>query len=248
MTVAVADIANPFAVPIYSDGSEYFKRDSRMKPEMLKLAEAAYVAGVSLRDINRSVDEHILPGSLYAHREDRERLLFAFACPFVAFYFESASRLTSDERTRVIAIAWDRMRSAEVPSLSGVAPAARGISLTVTDEFLSIDLLPFFEKVRRRFAKLKESAEIVQSNMHVMGGAPVVRGTRVSPHDLAASVAKGITNERILDAYPGIDARTLELAVIWAKSNPVRGRPKRVSEVLPAGSKRIHQISVPRRR
>lgn len=219
-----------------------------MKTEMLKLAEAAYVAGVSLRDINRSVDEHILPESLYAHRGDRERLLFAYACPFVAFYFESASRLTSHERTRVISIAWDRMRSAKVKSLSGVGVAAHGISLIVTDEFLSIDLLPFFEKVGSRFAKLKESAEIVQSDKHVMGGAPVVRGTRVSPHDLAASVAKGIPPERILDAYPSIDAKKLDLAVVWAKSNPVRGRPKRISEVLPAGSRKIHQISVPRRR
>jgi uncharacterized protein (DUF433 family) len=222
--------------------------DSQMNTEMLKLAEAAYVAGVSLRDINRSVDEHILPESLHAHREDRERFLFAYACPLVAFYFEAASRLTSDERTRVISIAWDRMRSAHVQSLSGVGVAAQGISLIITDEFLSIDLLPFFDKVRSRFAKLKESAEIVQSNKYVMGGAPVVRGTRVSPHDLAASIAKGIPPERILDAYPGIDARTLDLAVIWAKSNPVRGRPKRISEILPAGSRKIRQISVPRRR
>jgi hypothetical protein len=135
-----------------------------MNTEMLKLAEAAYVAGVSLRDINRSVDEHILPESLYAHREDRERFLFAYACPFVAFYFEAASRLTSDERTRVISIAWERMRSAHIQSLSGVGVTPHSISLIITDEFLSIDLLPFFEKVRSRFAKLKESAEIVQSN------------------------------------------------------------------------------------
>ena len=46
-----------------------------MKTEMLRLSEAAYVAGLTVRDVNRSVDEQILPDALYTRNSDGGRLL-----------------------------------------------------------------------------------------------------------------------------------------------------------------------------
>ena len=64
--------------------------------EMLKPTEAAVVARVSVRDVNRVIDERILPETLISF-EDGRRVLAA-ACGFVSFYFGSADRLTADER------------------------------------------------------------------------------------------------------------------------------------------------------
>src|SRR5580700_3912147 len=71
--------------------------------DTLTPAEAAVVAGVSMRDVHRVIDEHILPESFYDIREARS--FSSHACVFIAFYFEAADRLTSEERQRAIALA-----------------------------------------------------------------------------------------------------------------------------------------------
>jgi uncharacterized protein (DUF433 family) len=40
----------------------------------------------------------------------------------------------------------------------------------------------------------------------LLGGTPVLRGTRIPVHDVAASVAAGASKDRILSAYPALDA------------------------------------------
>ena len=49
-------------------------------------AEAAVVAGVSMRDVHRVIDEHILPEGLYDVRCARS--FRSDACVYIAFYFE----------------------------------------------------------------------------------------------------------------------------------------------------------------
>ena len=54
------------------------------EPELLTPAEAAVVASVSVRDINRMIDERILPERWY--RSEGGRRVHVNACPFVGFY------------------------------------------------------------------------------------------------------------------------------------------------------------------
>jgi uncharacterized protein (DUF433 family) len=87
---------------------------------------------------------------------------------------------------------------------------------------------------------------IIVSDPDVLGGAPVVRGTRVPVHDVAASLAAGIPTDRILAAYPSLDADKIELAAIYAAANPARGRP-RASDELPNGAVIVAERRAPRR-
>ncbi len=179
-------------------------------------------------------------------------MLLVSACPFVTFYFDTAasSRLTADERTRVIGKAWERIRSIggrNALDLIGALLGARKSTLIMEDDFLRVDLRPFFQMAEERLAKLRSAEGTVVRDESVMGGAPVVRGTRISPYDLAASVSKGIPRARILKAYSGLSPETLDLSVIWAQANPVRGRPRRVLDVLPKGSKASERRIMPRR-
>ena len=50
----------------------------------------------------------------------------------------------------------------------------------------------------------------------ILSGEPVVRGTRVPALDVAASVRKGISIERILEAYPSINRKDIADCVIFA--------------------------------
>ncbi len=209
--------------------------------EMLKATEAAVVSRVSVRDVNRAIDEHILPDIFVS--VDNGRHVLAGACSFISFYFETASRLTSDERLFAI-------RTAE-PTLARLSKVAWAALLRadwiVRDEFLTIDLKPFLKNTSERVADLEAARAMVTSSGDVLGGTPVIAGTRVPVYDVAASVAAGHAVERILAAYPSLDAEKVRLAEIYADANPLRGRPRATGDI-PEGSVIITNRRVPRPR
>ena len=54
-------------------------------------------------------------------------------------------------------------------------------------------------------------------------------------HTVAAQFDAGTPMERILKSYPGLTKAQVELASVYAKAAPQRGRPKR--REYPAGTK-----------
>jgi hypothetical protein len=73
------------------------------RPDTFTPAEAAVIAGVSVRDVHRMIDEHILPDRLFDSKESRS--FKSQACVFISFYFGAADRLTAEERQRTIVLA-----------------------------------------------------------------------------------------------------------------------------------------------
>lgn len=211
--------------------------------DMLKPTEAAVVARVAVRDVNRAIDERLLPEGFFSI--DDGRRVAATACTLIAFYFDSAKRLTSDERLFAIREAGVRLRKFHVRAHALVSLAKE--DWLVRDDFITIDLTPFVKRTEERMGRLLAARGAVVSDPEVLGGAPVLRGTRVPVHDVAASVAAGLRMDRILAAYPSLDADKVELATIYAEANPARGRPRN-SEELPEGAVIVADRRVPRRR
>ncbi|TWB53089.1 uncharacterized protein (DUF433 family) [Rhizobium sp. ERR 922] len=209
--------------------------------EMLKPTEAALVSRVSLRDVNRAIDERILPEAFVS--VDNGRHVLAGACSFISFYFETAKRLTSEERLFAIRTVGPKLtRSREL-----AWAALLREDWTVRDEFLTIDLRPFLKSTSERMSDLEAARKVVSSSPDVLGGTPVIGGTRVPVYDVAASLAAGHSIERILEAYPSVDAERVRLAAIYAEANPLRGRPRSIGD-LPEGSVIISDRRVPRLR
>src|SRR3546814_5289821 len=104
---------------------------------MLKATEAAVVSRVSLRDINRVIDERILPDAFVSL--DNGRHVLAGACSFITFYFESAKRLTSEERLFAIKTAGPRLTRSRALAWAALLRE----DWIVRDELLTINLLPF---------------------------------------------------------------------------------------------------------
>lgn len=192
--------------------------------ETLTPTEAAVVSGVSVRDVHRVIDERILPENFYDTRE--ARFFRSDACVFIAFYFGAADRLTSEERQRTITLA---SRHISDPAF---------LSKIVQDEFLTIDLAPFWKGVDERLLRLNAARAQVSVDSEILSGTPVIKGTRVPVYDVAASVTAGIPMERILSSYPSLNREQVELAVLYADANPQRGRPRQ-RIVPPAGAKII---------
>lgn len=189
-------------------------------------AEAAVVANVSVRDVNRTVDEKILPEGCYSG-SDRTRRFKADACLLIAFYFRAAHLLTSDERIRTIAKANRQLKK--------YFRNTRVKEWIVRDDFLSIDLSPFLKSVRERLAKLAKARALVVEDPEILNGTPVIKGTRVPVYDIAACVSAGDSKARILAGYPTITSDDIDLAVLYDKAYPPRGRPPK-SPVLPKGA------------
>jgi uncharacterized protein (DUF433 family) len=191
--------------------------------ELLTASEAAVVSSVSVRDINRVIDERILPADFISIEQGRH--VFAAGCSLIAFYFESAKQLTSEQRLWAIGVAG--------PRLHRPLTMARLLKedWTLQDDYLTIDLAPFLRKTRDRLARLEAARAMVTFSPEILGGTPVIRGTRVPVYDVAASVAANIPVDRILAAYPSLDADKVELASIYAEATPLRGRPRRHPEL-----------------
>ena len=65
----------------------------------------------------------------------------------------------------------------------------------------------------------------LEVNPKIRGGEPVIRGTRVPIRGLAKQVEAGETLEVLREDYPNIPDEAFEFAVLWARTNPRRGRP-----------------------
>jgi uncharacterized protein (DUF433 family) len=209
--------------------------------EMLRPTEAAVVARVALRDVNRVIDEHILPDGFFSLADGRR--VAASACMFISFYIDSAKRLTSEERLAAIREVARRLSHRHAKSLASLVEA----DWVVRDELLTIDLSPFFLRAKDRFERLSAARDMVTSDPEILGGVPILRGTRIPVHDVAASVAAGVPISRILAAYPSLDRRRIALAALYAEANPARGRPRAIDKP-PKDAAILVDRQAPRRR
>jgi uncharacterized protein (DUF433 family) len=92
-----------------------------------------------------------------------------------------------------------------------------------------------WKSVDGRLQQLAAAEKMVVADPEIMGGTPVIRGTRVPVQIVAALYEAGTPMERILKSYPSLAESQVELASIYAKAVPQRGRPKR--REYPAGTK-----------
>jgi uncharacterized protein (DUF433 family) len=198
-------------------------------PELLKTTEAAVVADVELREVNRAIDEGILPKGFF--RTENGRSVVPAGCMLIAFYVESAEHLTAKERRFVIRAAGARLRH----WTREAATTFLEEDWTFKHEFLTVDFAPFVRSISDRLEKLVAAEKLVSSSPEILSGTPVIKGTRIPIHDVAASVAAGLPKKRILAAYPSLDSDKIDLAALYASANPVRGRPAGTA-TLPTGS------------
>jgi len=93
-----------------------------------------------------------------------------------------------------------------------------------------------------------KAREAVTEDPEILGGIPVIKGTRVPVYDIAAAFDAGTPVDRILKSYPSLKDWQVELASVYARAVPPRGRPKRsVSSGLTEKSvikKRLRRSSI----
>ncbi|RUW64443.1 DUF433 domain-containing protein, partial [Mesorhizobium sp. M2A.F.Ca.ET.067.02.1.1] len=82
----------------------------------------------------------------------------------------------------------------------------------------------------------------------VSGGEPVFMGTRIPVRMIVSMLGQAADEAEVLEGYPALTPRLIELAKIWVTAHPTRGRPKKLSDLgLKAkSSKRVALQADPR--
>lgn len=174
-------------------------------------AEAAAVSEVGVKSVHNAIDKRIIPrsgasaGGRALTDDDLLRL---------KLWYGVGSILTAERRMRLFeAIAKD--------------PAAETVR---ADDYLIVDVARAREQLAARADALREAEGMIHSVKAVMGGEPVFRDTRIPVRAIATMRNQGADVEELLEGYPSLSARMIELAEIWTAAHPARGRPKTLSE------------------
>jgi len=86
-------------------------------------------------------------------------------------------------------------------------------------------LIVQLKRHRTNVAQRLKALEAVDRAIEIKHGAPVVRGTDIEVHRLAALSAGGATDEEILEDYPSLSPAKIKAATAYARAHPKSGRP-----------------------
>lgn len=127
--------------------------------------------------------------------------------------------------------------------LAGTQPQAVGSELALS-EALRVTMT---ERVARTMERAESYARLrdryVERNPAVMGGEPVIAGTRMPVRTIARLIEMGESHEVLREDYPQVPKEAYPVAVLWAHANPRRGRPTASEETgcLPSPIYNVHR-------
>jgi uncharacterized protein (DUF433 family) len=175
-------------------------------------AEAAAVSGLPVRAVQKAIDEGVLARGGKNRRRELTEPDLAYLVAIKSFdpRLVKLTGKAKDELRRSIFVSWQSGK---------VRP--RGLLFGG----LRVDLSAIATQVRSSLTKLQRARRLVVRDPEILGGEPVIRGTRIPIYLIADMLQQGASDEEILSGYPTLKPDTVELARTYAKAYPRRGRP-----------------------
>ncbi|HLY55082.1 MAG TPA: DUF433 domain-containing protein [Stellaceae bacterium] len=171
--------------------------------------EAAALAGVRLQRIQNAITAGRLGRRFAVASTGRRRIDLAAVLTFATAHRLGKVRIEP-------ATLYRAFRKAGLPH--GPVP--------VTDS-VTIDAARLIGPVVRNVELYETARKRIVSDPAIMGGVPIVKGTRIPARTLHARIEGGDSIGSVLEDYPYLDRDTVEAAVLFVAANPARGRPCR---------------------
>ncbi|MBB2714378.1 DUF433 domain-containing protein (plasmid) [Rhizobium sophoriradicis] len=174
-------------------------------------AEAAAVSGIAVKSVHNAIDKRIIATHLIGSKgraltdEDLLRL---------KLWYGVGSILSAERRKRLF----------DTIDQNPNADTVRA------DDYLIVDVARAREQLAARAEALREAKRMIERVEGIAGGEPVFKRTRVPVRTIAAMKAQGASTAEIVEGYPSLAERMVELAEIWVAAHPARGRPRKLSE------------------
>jgi uncharacterized protein (DUF433 family) len=144
----------------------------------------------------------------------------------------SVQRLLSWEQLvylRLEAEGLDLLPVAQRRKIARQIEANAGLDVVSVSEgsVLLIQVKTVRQELDKRLKKLERAEDAIVEDPEIMRGTPVYRGTRIPVELVADMLNEGASIDEILEGYPALDREKIELAPLYVRAFPRRGRPAR---------------------
>ena len=191
-------------------------------------SEAAFIAGVPDKDLQRMVDEGAFPTAL-VRRDDARRSFSRLSAAFARFFYETAGHLTKQHRVDVIAQLTARvMERDDSDDALGLTGPLLAFDWIVRFPLGSLTVEPVVLEAQARARRLLRFSSTILEDPDILAGTPVFRGTRVPVASVVASKAAGVDFKRLVDSYPFLTPELVDDAEVYLTVHPRRGRPRKL--------------------
>ena len=192
-------------------------------------AEAAFIAGLSDRDMNRVVDEHILPDVLV--RNENGRWFARMGAALTSLYFGTENILVAEVRRTILGELTMRLLSRPDRDVVFALPSSmpKNLDWHFKVPIGDFDFAIYVDDAWKRVRRIERAEELVRTDPEILSGIPVFAGTRVPIETVTASLENGIDKERLRKSYPFLTDEHFEAARVHSKIHPRRGRPTQLS-------------------
>jgi uncharacterized protein (DUF433 family) len=175
---------------------------------LLTRNEIAEISGVPINAVNKALEQRVAK----ARRQRGRTLLAADEAAALALLSELPISLSIKLKREVRN--WIVKRS---PAKAAEFELSRALRVAMTENAADV--------AKRAFDYVRLREKYVEADPAKMGGVPVIRGTRVPVRTLAQLVEGGEDRGILKEDYPHIPEEAYDVAVLWARGNPRRGRP-----------------------
>jgi uncharacterized protein (DUF433 family) len=170
----------------------------------LTVPEAAFVVGIPAKTINREIDVKIITAS------GAERKLRGFDLLYLA--------AIKDVRNQIGPALRKSFRRAISDAAAAGRPEVKCHHFVFDLDDLRKELVAGFEQLERTME------QHIEERGDVLGGEPVLKGTRIAVRHVADLVRQGATFEEIREDYD-LASEQIEAALVYDRTRPKRGRP-----------------------
>lgn len=210
-------------------------------PLFIPTAQAAFIAGLTDRQMNRVVDEHLVPEPLFEQRGN-SRLFTRLGAAFAKFYFATEDLLLAGARRQVLDELSARVDRLQAKNQVLMLTLLDSMSWKVERKYVEVDVLPFLQEAFYRAKEVDQADALVTTDPEVMGGVPVFAGTRVPVAVVLASLVAGVRLGRLQASYPFLTEAHIQSAKVYEEVHPRRGRPRRIADVNPELARRVTRV------
>jgi uncharacterized protein (DUF433 family) len=187
----------------------------------MSIAETAVATGVSVRKINRLIDDGFMPVSAFT-KVGKTRFVKAYAAPMVRFVAHDGTMLSKTARVAAMKAITSYTKS-HWPSL--VKEPDTALHLRFESGTVTVDLGETVSRAMTGLRNLAAANRRISVDPDIRNGMPVVRGTRIGVFEVTDAIAQdGI--DAALEDFPALTRDDVEAATIYAQAHPRIGRPR----------------------
>jgi uncharacterized protein (DUF433 family) len=186
---------------------------SRIGSGLFSRREAALLAGVPLKAVDKAIEERIIKAR---RSKPAGTLLDADDVMTLAVIGRAGVPLRSQAKRKIRR--W----------LQEAQPYGSGRPELQLSDVVVIRLDPRFRDAFKQLSSYREGRErYIESNAEIRGGEPVISGTRIPVRAVAERLKGGEAIDNLIEDYPKVPRKAFEAALIYAQAHPRRGRPAR---------------------